>query len=226
MLSPDPATVLDRLRSYLSEAIQTNRLVLSRSTRDGRVDSQENERQISQALEYFSLSNEWFRKNLLALEVAPPRYWYDFSIKGPNGLFLPVNVKVSALKTADNISSKEGLFYALTGVQPVGRSINSWESFCQSLSGLLNSDPSADYYFLVIGKSSPGEVFWTSLKKVQELVPNGNNPPFQCHWGRNKVRSERGDAEAQQYILRTLRETFRLRSEALNSFDRHLSDHI
>lgn len=47
-----------------------------------------------------------------ALQIAEARYWYDFSVSGP-GFFIPVNVKVSSFKSADNLSSKEGLFYAL-----------------------------------------------------------------------------------------------------------------
>lgn len=221
-----PTVVLDRLQRYLSDAVQTGRLTLTKSTRDGRVNSQDNERQISEALEYFALSNEWFSDASLTLEVAPPRHWYDFSVNGPNGLFLPVNVKVSALKTSDNISSKEGVFYALTGVQPNDVGINNWELFCEQLSNLLGTNPLADYYFMVVGKGLKAEVFWTSLKQIYELVPNGNNPPFQCNWGRNRKRFSRSQQEAQKYILGILRETFRLRAEALNSFNRHLSPHV
>lgn len=224
MLSPE--VVLDRLQLYLLNAVRTGRLALTKSTRDGRVNSQDNERQISEALEYFALSNEWFSDASLTLEVAPPRHWYDFSVNGPDGLFLPVNVKVSALRTSDNISSKEGVFYALTGVQPNEVVINNWEFFCEQLSRLLGANPHADYYFMVVGKGLPLEVFWTSLKQINELVPNGNNPPFQCHWGRNRERFLRGQKEAQKYIISVLRETFRLRAEALKSFDRHLSLYV
>lgn len=139
---------------------------------------------------------------------------------------MPVNVKVSALKTSDNISSKEGVFYALTGISSDKVQIKNWERFCEELSRYLGTNPTADYYFLVISKELPGEVFWTSLKSIGELVPNGNNPPFQCHWGRNRVRASRSGNEAQRYILGVLRETFRLRAEALRSFDRHLKSFL
>lgn len=218
-----PSIVLDRLQCFLSEAMRTERLVLARSARDGRVDSQENERQVSQALEYFALSSEWFAEQSLRLEISPSRHWYDFAVTGPDGLFLPVNVKVSALRTADNISSKEGVFYALTGVLPNAVSIKNWESFCRQLSHRLGMNPDADYYFMVVSKQLPAEVFWTSLKHITELVPNGNNPPFQCNWAKNRERVARSADDAQKYILGVLRETFRLRAEALKSFDSHLA---
>jgi hypothetical protein len=100
--------------------------------------------------------------------------------------------------------------------------IASWEQFCQQLGEHLGTNPEADYFFLVTNKKEPGEVFWTSLKQIETLVPNGNNPPFQCNWGKNRRRIERSDEEAQKYILGKLRETFVLRAEALKSFDRHL----
>lgn len=223
---PSPTDILDRLQKYLSDVLTTERLVLSRQAKDGRLNSQENEKQISHALELYAVSNEWFQSEGLKLVVAPPRHWFDFSVTDANGLFIPVNVKVSALKTSDNVSSKEGVFFALTGVQPNEAKINNWEQFCSELSSRLALNLVADYYFLVIGKDDGRAVFWTSLKQIAELVPNGNNPPFQCHWGKNRVRAQRPPTEANRYILRVLRETFRLRSEALQSFDKHLSDHL
>ncbi|MBZ0284556.1 MAG: hypothetical protein K8L97_27705 [Anaerolineae bacterium] len=221
-----PAAILDRLQSYLSDAIRSEKLVLSRNEKDGRINSQKNERQISQALEFFSLSSEWFQSNRLSLHVAPARFWYDFAVTIGEGVFIPVNVKVSALRTSDNLSSKEGVFYALTGIHPQDVRINNWERFSIELSRCIGRNPFADYYFLIVSKEDPGDVFWTSLKKINELVPNGNNPPFQCHWGKNRLRNDRGNEEAQTYILSILRKTFSLRAEALKSFDRHLKKYL
>jgi hypothetical protein len=221
-----PAEILGRLQSFLSDAIHSEKLVLSRSEKDGRLNSQKNERQISQALEFYSLSSEWFRSNRLSLHVAPARFWYDFAVSTAEGAFIPVNVKVSALKTSDNLSSKEGVFYALTGITPEKIRINSWERFSLELSRYLGKNPLADYFFLVVSKEDPGDVFWTSLKRINELVPNGNNPPFQCHWGKNRLRNDRSNDEAQKYILSILRKTFSLRADALLSFDRHLNQYL
>jgi len=175
-------------------------------------------------LELFALSNEWFQAQGLQLSIAPARHWFDFVVTNQSGLFLPVNVKVSTLKSSDNLSSKEGVFFALTGVAPDKVRISTWEQFCEQMALHLGTDPASDYFFLVISKQNAGDVFWTSLKSIHELVPNGNNPPFQCNWGRNRSRIARSDDDARKYILGVLRETFVLRAAALESFDRHLKE--
>jgi len=223
---PSPIEIFDRLEKYLSTAIRENSIALSLSTTDGRVNSQKDEKEISKALRLFTHSNEWFTENNLKLDVAMARHWYDFAISDNNGLFLPVNIKVSKLTTGDNISSKGGVFYALTGVLPekVNSGINTWERFCENLASRLDPYSAADYYFMVISKKSEDKVFWTSLKNISSLISNGNNPPFQCRWSANRERSNRPAEDAHKYILRVLRETFRLRAEALKSFDLHLKD--
>ncbi len=221
MSSLPPTKILDSLSNYLSRSLKTGSLRLDRSQTDGRLNSQVNEGQISHALKLYGLANEDFQSKKLLVEVSPPRYWYDFSISGP-GVFLPVNVKVSSLEGNDNLSSKEGAFYALTGVDPKTVRINDWERYCEAIGEHLATNPSADYYFLVINKKVPGDVFWTSLKRLPALTPNGNNPPFQCNWSKNREHAIRTQKEAQNYILKTLRQTFVLRAKALESFDTYI----
>ncbi len=60
------AEILKRLSQYLSDALSGSKLILSRNAKDGRINSQENEREISQALEYHALSNEWFKRKKLS----------------------------------------------------------------------------------------------------------------------------------------------------------------
>jgi hypothetical protein len=215
--------VLNRLREYISRALADGALVLLDNNADGRLNSQENERQISDALRLYAHSSEWFRDNELAIEVAEPRFWYDFCVRGPHSLFVPVNVKVSTFQTADNVSSKMGLFYALTGVDPSSVRLNSWEHFCQNLAEHLGRDQSADYYFIAVNKTDPGDVIWTGLKLLQSLRPNGSNPPYQCKWADNRVRVERTFDEAANFILSVVRESFYRGANSLVSFDRHLA---
>jgi hypothetical protein len=213
--------ILDRLCEYLSSSLHKGNLVLAKDSGDGRVNSQASEYEISKALRYFSEANEWFtKKHRLDINIAKERFWYDFAVNGKD-IFLPVNVKVSAFQGSDNLSSKEGVFYALTGVDPKVVTINTWEKFCAELSSSLGQDPNADYYFLVVNKVKIGDVFWTSLKTIAQLDPNGNNLPFQCNWSKNRSRVIRTKSEAQDYILGILGESFRLRAEAWISFSTH-----
>lgn len=217
----NPTQILDSLQRYLAKSLTTGGLALDKSQSDGRLNSQVNERQISQALQLYAVANEDFGLAGCSIEISPPRFWYDFLVKAP-GIYLPVNVKVSSLEGNDNLSSKEGVFFALTGLDPKSIKINDWERYCEGIGSYLGNDPTADYYFLVINKKKPGDVFWTSLKRLSELTPNGNNPPFQCNWAKNRTHTQRSEVEAQNYILRILRQTFVLRAKALESFDTYI----
>ncbi len=225
MTTASSTAILDSLASYLSRSLKSGSLSLDRSQTDGRLNSQMNERQISDALRLYALANEKFQSAQYSIDIARPRFWYDFLVSGP-GVFLPVNVKVSSLKGNDNLASKEGVFYALTGVDPKKARINDWDRYCEAIGRHLAEDPSADYYFIVVNKSQPSDVFWTSLKRLPALTPNGNNPPFQCKWSKNRIRTERSHSEAQAYILGVLRQTFVLRAKALESFDHHIPLHV
>lgn len=218
--------ILNRLTEYLRQALRSGALTLDGSEQDGRLNSQKNEKQLSQALRLFTHSNEWFREQGLQLEVSAARAWYDFKVTGPNGLFIPVNVKVSSLTSADNLSSKEGLFYAVTGVLPETARIPDWESFCQKMGEHMGTDPEADYYFLVVNKANPGDAFWTSLKCLEDLRYNGSNPPYQCPWAKNRNRVERTHKEAVEFLLKVLKVTFQKRADPERHFAKYLERYI
>lgn len=219
------AAVLDRLQRYLAGALADGSMALHVGNEDGRLNSQENERQISNALRLFTHSNDWFAGTGYGIDVAPPRFWYDFSVRGQD-FFVPVNVKVSSFKSADNLSSKEGLFYALTGVDPGTVSINSWERFCGVMAECLGGNAAADYFFMVVNKAAPGDVFWTSLKSLEILRSSGSNPPYQCKWSENRNRVDRNFEQARTFLLTTLKESFVKGADPLLSFQRHLDRYI
>lgn len=223
-MQKSPDAILNKLERYLSDALKKKALQLSNSHRDGRSNSSEDERSISSALQYYVLANDEFKQNMLSIEIARPRYWYDFLIKNNDEtVWLPVNVKVSTMRGQDNISSKEGLFYAVTGKRPGDIPLNTWEKYCEAVAEHLNPETSADYYFLVVSKNNLGHVFWTSLKQINNVAPNGNNPPFQCAWKDNQTRVTRPSDEAVTKLLMALGETFRLRAEAYNSYKKILA---
>lgn len=107
MTTASSTDILDSLANYLSRSLKSGSLSLDRSQTDGRINSQLNERQISDALRLYALANEQFQLARYSICIAPPRFWYDFLVSGPE-VFLPVNVKVSSLEGNDNLASKEG----------------------------------------------------------------------------------------------------------------------
>ncbi|WP_285658158.1 hypothetical protein, partial [Helicobacter bizzozeronii] len=148
-------------------------------------------------------------------EVQMPRHrcWYDLKIvKDSQEIF--VNIKVSDLNnnSADNISAKLGMGYALTGVQNLP---TAWDKFHAILAEQLKLG--YDYYFLVVNKKDPKDCFWTSLKRIKTLISNGNNLPFQCSWSANREFSNRNEIEATRYILSVYLESWRKKVEGYPS---------
>ena len=99
---------LDSIASFLHD----NPVKLSENDADGRVNSGINEHEILDFLKesiYGTIIN-----------LPPPRCWYDFAIKTNEGEMF-VNIKVSDLSNsaADNLSSKQGMGYALTGIKTI-----------------------------------------------------------------------------------------------------------
>lgn len=185
--------VLDDVVSALKE-----RLTLNRNMEiDGRIESYICEKNIIDTL-----------KELFDVVIPPKRFWYDCMIQN-----LPINIKLSDLKSADNISSKKGMLYTLTGM------VAEKEDF-EYMHKLLfsNLKNGYDYYFLIINKVNTNDIFWNSLKRIKTLVPNGNNLPFQCDWSKNRQFSNRTEEESSSYILNTYEESLKKRAKAYTSF--------
>ncbi len=109
-----PKAVLDRIQDHLSRALKKSIVQLSLDGDDGREDSKKNERRITQTLALQFEADQYFTDHGLTFSASPARYWYDFLVEGKNGLWLPVNVKISGFGGSDNLASKEGLFYTMS----------------------------------------------------------------------------------------------------------------
>lgn len=178
---------MDRLRE-ITDFIRQSGLVLESDSDDGRVNSITNEEQIIDLLQ----------ANFDYIDKPQIRNWYDMAIELDDADDIYVNIKVSNFENsaADNVSSKLGMGYALTGIKnlPV-----AWEKFNHLVANHLRVG--YDYYFLVIDKSNISNSYWTSLKRIDKLVANGNNLPFQCNWSINREFSRLSELEAMKYIL-------------------------
>jgi hypothetical protein len=225
-----PDLILGILRDYLQTALETGVITLVSTGRgNARADSSANEQLIGNSLRAFALGHPLFTQGGFTFDITINGQWYDFLVKSADdSIWLPINLKVSALRGNDNLSSKAGLFYALTGVRPSNTLIRNWDLFCQNMAvRIRRTDCLADYYFLVVrkdGGNAPAErVFWTSLLQLQCVKPNGSNPPFQCRWRDNMVRATRARPEAVDNLLDVVGETFVLRAQALDSFKQHVA---
>lgn len=199
---------LTDIRNYLAN----NGLQLSKQFQDGRINASINEDEIIKAI-----------KAKFDIDLPPPRYWYDFAIK-KGAEKIPVNIKVTSTSTADNVQCKLGMYYALTGIWPNFANETPWGEYFSLLQRGLSTKTDKDYYFLVVSKKNPRDVFCTSLKQIETLVANGNNLPFQCNWGNNRTPHVRTHDAAIKFLLGKFYDSIKLRANILNEFEEHLGD--
>jgi hypothetical protein len=193
--------MFNELKALLEELDYNPEYLTHSLTGDGRLDSAESEEGIVQFL-IRSLNTSDFR-----IETTPARFWCDVKLYYKNQYF-PINIKITTGKSADNVSSKEGMFYALTGIEPTKISgLNRWEGYIQALQQYINYGNSADYYFLIYFKNE-GRFLFTSLKRIDVLSPNGSNLPFQCNWSKNKIPTSRTPMEQEKYILEIFTQSY------------------
>lgn len=204
---------IPKLLDHIVRFLKDNQPKLSQSSRDGRINSAFNEDEI------FNLIEKHFD-----IDRPSMRDWVDFSFE-ENGNFIPVNIKVSTTRTADNLNCKLGIYYALTDKIPTFSNGIPWEQYFKNLSNDLREN-NQDYYFLIINKDAVNDVFVTSLKGLCKIVPNGNNLPFQAKWDDNRQIQSRTFAEARNFILHYFKESLKLRAEAYLYFEKYFKHYV
>ncbi|MCQ2721497.1 restriction endonuclease [Helicobacter pylori] len=182
----------------IAEFLKTNPYNLSQPLQDGRLNSSVNEEEILNTI-----------KDYFPIQLPRTKEWWDFSFE-ENDIFYPVNIKTTTTKTADNLNCKLGIYYALCGLVPEFNNEIAWEKYFQKLHKDLGKNTNRDYYFLIINKNDPKDVFINSLKGIQTLQPN--NLPFQCKWDNNRKIVQRSFIESKSFILNALAESVKLRA--------------
>ncbi|MCQ2840985.1 restriction endonuclease [Helicobacter pylori] len=182
----------------IAEFLKTNPYNLSQPLQDGRLNSSVNEEEILNTI-----------KDYFPIQLPRTREWWDFSFE-ENKIFYPVNIKTTTTKTADNLNGKLGIYYALCGLVPEFNNKIAWEKYFQKLHKDLGTNTNRDYYFLIINKNDPKDIFINSLKGIQTLQPN--NLPFQCKWDNNRKIVQRSFIESKNFILSALAKSVKLRA--------------
>ncbi|MGL2624090.1 restriction endonuclease [Helicobacter pylori] len=188
----------------IAEFLKTNPYHLSHPLQDGRLNSSVNEEEILNTI-----------KDYFPIQLPRAREWWDFSFE-ENKIFYPVNIKTTTTKTADNLNGKLGIYYALCGLLPEFNNEIAWEKYFQKLHKDLGKNTNRDYYFLIINKNDPKDIFINSLKGIQTLQPN--NLPFQCKWDNNRKIVQRSFIESKNFILSALAKSVELRANIYLAF--------
>ncbi|MFP6273720.1 restriction endonuclease [Helicobacter pylori] len=186
----------------IAEFLKTNPCHLSQPLQDGRLNLSVNEEEILNII-----------KDYFPIQLPKAREWWDFSFE-ENDIFYPVNITTT--KTADNLNGKLGIYYALCGLVPEFNNEIAWEKYFQKLHKDLGKNTDRDYYFLIINKNDPKDIFINSLKGIQTLQPN--NLPFQCKWDNNREIVQRNFIESKNFILSALAKSVKLRANIYLTF--------
>tara|TARA_B100000029_G_scaffold89133_1_gene78851 strand:- start:304 stop:927 length:624 start_codon:yes stop_codon:yes gene_type:complete len=168
----------------------TGKVKINFSDPDGRLNSKIDEKTMIELLE-----KKYGKKNVIE---APPRHWFDVKLYGH-----PIQIKSSDFSNnlADNISSKNGVLYALTTLSELKiDGVNKWKDFEKSLIGTRGVDNDRDLHIITLDKAT-GRVILTSLKSISVVVPNGNNLPFQINWKKNLKPTPRTHAESYDFLI-------------------------
>ena len=180
----------EQVKSILEHG--TTQFEASTAFEDGRINSINDEESIIEYEKFLFPDNY--------VEAPQARYWYDIALKFDDGTFYPINIKSTIGATADNISSKDGLFYSVTGIDPKTVSINSYKKFETELFNNIDYETPNDYYILVFFKTR-GTFLFSSLKRIETLTINSNNLPFQCKWDSNLTYTTRSQKDQIHYML-------------------------
>lgn len=216
--------ILDFLIKHLKEEwIKGNYENKLNKKEDGRINSQEYEEFILEIIE------KGIKKEYTNIQFIKPkiREWYDFALKlnlDEKEYFIPINIKTKDMiknkHGADNLSSKKGLFWSLTGKEV---ETNKWDDFFETL--LKNTQKDLDYiydYFLLVffkNKDNIQDSFWTSLRLIPdaEIRVNGNNLPFQIkHTGKKLCKPRSHQENFNFYLGILIKSIFKRCSSILN----------
>lgn len=74
---------------------------------------------------------------------------------------------------------------------------------------------------MIINKDNSSDVFATSLKNLESILPNGNNLPFQAKWDNNRKLINRDFESAKAFLLGTFEESLKLRADAYLHFKKY-----
>ncbi len=168
---------------YLQNYLQNIEINFSKTNKDGRVNSINDEEKIVKLL------SEKFDERI---QTVKSRMWYDILVYDYFYKWIPVNIKITTTKTNDNAGNLTMCLYAYTNTN-----IDIYNSYTNGdihkilynklRKKLYNKIYKRDYYFLVLNKNNSNDIIVNSLKGLSVLMPNINNLPFQIKWNNNRT---------------------------------------
>lgn len=121
------------------------------------------------------------------------RMWYDILALDYMYGWVPINIKTTTTRTADNVGNFALCVYAYTDEILDIHTDKSYDNgkMCHILfdkfkNKKYNTNNKKDYYFIVLNKTDASDIIVNSVKGLTILRPNINNLPFQVNWSKNR----------------------------------------
>ena len=148
-------------------------ITLSSSEGDGRLDSAMKEGPFLIELKRILLEKnpEW------SIVIPKERSWCDIIIQA-----IPINLKLTEAKTADNCANKRAIFFSITGSSDYPYS-STWNDFYDKLSTTpwkAHRNKATEYHYLVKNKLT-GAVLLKAMFDIHTYVSNPSND-LQINW--------------------------------------------
>lgn len=168
----------------IKKILEKEKINISKNHDDGRRNSCDDEKSIITIL-----LNHKLLKNRIIVQHKP-RHWFDILVKDYRYGLLPINLKSSKCKTADNIGNMSSLVHSLTNInliddylkfRPNGKMSKIYLKYTKDLKNMENKLLKKDYYFIIYNKLND-EVYANSIRGLSNITSNINNLPFQVKW--------------------------------------------
>jgi hypothetical protein len=122
------------------------------------------------------------------------RMWYDILVYDKQYNWIPINIKITTMTTADNTGNLAMCVYSYTNENldiELNKSYDNGKMSKLLIKKLKNKEYNKthkkDYYFICINKTDCKDIIINSLKGLNILTPNINNLPFQVRWSKNRI---------------------------------------
>jgi hypothetical protein len=167
---------------YIAKTILSDNVKLSGYYSDGRLNSNDDEKIISDKLCYY-IDNTCILK-------AKERMWYDILLFDVTHGWIPINIKTTLGTSHDNIGNLSLCLYSYTNYEMrFDKNYSNGQIYKILINKLKNAEINLslrNYYFLVVIKNT-NVVIVNSMLSLSKLTPNLNNLPFQICWNNNKI---------------------------------------
>lgn len=179
----------------IQQILQKSLIAPSKEFKDGRTCSSKDEDVIINTLS--EMKERLF--------IPKSRHWFDLAVFDYRHGWLPVNIKSTTTKSADNIGNLSTCVYALNDENlDLKKSYNNGEMATLLINSIqekkYNTINKKDYYFVVLNKTT-NEIIINSIKGLEIMTPNINNLPFQINWKKNsKFKYQNTEESMKKFI--------------------------